>query len=212
MRGMETTVVDECGSVWLREAGGDCREESLHLDLAVGTKAGGDAVELGVVVTGMADEFEDAFGWEAVEDLGESRGSEVPCSGDAYGALSCKDSTFGDLGMPLELWTKRVEKRNLRVALETGMSDAVSECWLEWVTDGRDGCVFEGAQQRARDAGEEVCVLVGVYVSDGDTGVLETQDLSESFADDLVFADLATEKGADEVEKRGAEGFSVGAE
>jgi hypothetical protein len=55
-------------------------------------------------------------------------------------------------------------------------------------------------------------VFVSVYVSDGDTGMLEALDLSESFTLDLFFADLTTKKGADEVEERGAEGLLIRAE
>ena len=69
--------MDERGGVWLRETCGDGREESPHLDLAVGAKACGDAVEVVIVVAGMADQLEGAFGWEGVKDLRESGGIQV---------------------------------------------------------------------------------------------------------------------------------------
>jgi len=49
--------MDEAGSVWLREHGWNRGKESLHLDLSMGAQAGGYAIEIGVVVTGVADEF-----------------------------------------------------------------------------------------------------------------------------------------------------------
>jgi hypothetical protein len=47
--------------------------------------------------------------------------------------------------MLLELRAKRVEKRYLQVARESGVRDAVGECRLERVADSWDGCAFEGA-------------------------------------------------------------------
>ena len=64
--------MDEAGSVWLREYGRNCCEESLHLDFTMGAQTGGYAVEICVVVAGMADQFKGP-GWvKSVEDLGES--------------------------------------------------------------------------------------------------------------------------------------------
>jgi hypothetical protein len=70
----EVTVMDEAGRVWLREHGGNCCEESLPLDLAMGTQAGGYTVEIGVVVAGMADELKGSRWRERGEDLGEGIG------------------------------------------------------------------------------------------------------------------------------------------
>jgi hypothetical protein len=74
---VEVTVMDEFGGVWLRQDGGDCGEESLHLDFAMGTQTSGDAVEVGVVVAGMADELEGAGLRKGREDLREGGWGEV---------------------------------------------------------------------------------------------------------------------------------------
>ena len=64
--------MDEAGSVWLREYGRNCCEESLHLDLTMGAQACWYSIEICVVVAGMADEFKGS-GWvKSAEDLGES--------------------------------------------------------------------------------------------------------------------------------------------
>jgi hypothetical protein len=50
--------MDEAGSVWLREDGGNRCEKSMHFDLAMGSQTGGYAVKIDVVVAGVAHEFE----------------------------------------------------------------------------------------------------------------------------------------------------------
>ena len=64
----------------------------------------------------------------------------------------------------------------------------------------------------AGHGGEEVCVFMGVEVGDIDSGALELLKLSEGFALDVIFADVAAKKRLSEVNNAGAEGLAVGAE
>ena len=89
--------MDERGRVWLRESGGNLREESLHLDLAVSAQAGSDAIEVAIVVAGMADEFEDAVGGHGGEDLGKGRGVEISGGGDAESSAGGADGSAAEL-------------------------------------------------------------------------------------------------------------------
>jgi len=105
----------------LREARGDGGEERLHLDLAVGAEACGDAVEVVVVIAGVANEFEGAFGWEGVEDLRERAGVEVAGSGDAYCALRGKHVPVADLKVAVKGGLQAVEKADLEASLEVSV-------------------------------------------------------------------------------------------
>src|SRR2546430_2461930 len=52
----------------------------------MGAEPSGDAVEVAVVVAGMAAEFEDALGGHGVKDLGEGFAVEAAGGGDADGS------------------------------------------------------------------------------------------------------------------------------
>lgn len=54
--------MDELGRDWLREAAGNFGEEGFAFNVAVLAEAGGDGIEAGVVVAGVADELPCAFG------------------------------------------------------------------------------------------------------------------------------------------------------
>ena len=85
---------------------GDCGkfgEESVALDVAMGAKAGGDAVEVAVVVAGMAAEFEDALGGHGVKNLVEGFAVEVAGGRDADGSVGGEDVGFADLGLVFEM-------------------------------------------------------------------------------------------------------------
>ena len=68
------------------------------------------------------------------------------------------------------------------------------------------------SEQWASDAGEDVGVLVGVDVGEGDALLLDALDLGEGFARDVGCGDFADEDGEEEVGEGRAEGFAVGAE
>ena len=62
-------------------------EEGVAFDVAMGAEAGGDAVEIAVVVAGMAAELEGSVGGHGVENLVEGLGVEVAGGGDADGSV-----------------------------------------------------------------------------------------------------------------------------
>ena len=99
----------------------------------------------------------------------------------------------------------------MQAALEAGVDELPGECGLEWIADGGDVRAFEDLEQRAGDGGEEMRVLVGVDVGDGDAGMHEASDLGVGFAHDVLFTDLTEEESTEEGDERGAEGFTVGA-
>ena len=57
--------------------GGNFCEQGFALDVAVGAEAGGDAVEVGVVVAGVAAEFVGSCVGEGLEDFVERGGVEM---------------------------------------------------------------------------------------------------------------------------------------
>ena len=73
----EVPIVDESRSIWMQGECGHFGEEGIAFDVAMSAEASGDAVEVAVVVAGMADEFEGAIGRHGVEDLVEGFGVEV---------------------------------------------------------------------------------------------------------------------------------------
>jgi hypothetical protein len=75
--------VDELWSVWVREDFWDFGEQGLVFDLAVVAEACGDGIKAGVVIAGVAEELECAFGWERAEHLGKARGGQVAGGRDA---------------------------------------------------------------------------------------------------------------------------------
>ena len=72
---------------------------------------------------------------------------------------------------------------------------------LEWVADGGDAGALGDGQQRAGNAGEDVGVLVGVDVGDGEVGSLGFWICARVFAGS--FADFAAEDGQEEIGERG---------
>jgi hypothetical protein len=204
--------MDELGSVWLRESGGDGGEEGLHLDLAMGAEARCDTVEVVVVIAGMADEFVGSFRREGVEDLGEGGGVEVAGGGDAYSPLRGEDMSVVDLGLAIEGGFQFVEEADLKAALEVGVGELSGECGFEGVAYGGNFGAFENFEEGACNGREEVCVFVGVDVGDVDARVYETGDLRIGFAHDVFLTDLTEEKSAEEGDEGGAERFAVGAD
>ena len=191
---------------------GDFGEQRLALDVAMGAEAGGDAVEVAVVVAGMAAEFEGALGGHGVKNLVEGFGVEVAGGGDADGSVGGEDVRVADLGLVFEAGFEAAEEFDLETANAVAVAESEAPGLLEWVTNGADGAAFGDAQQRAGDGREEVGVLVGVDVGDVDAGALELLDLGEGFALDVVFADGAAEESLNEVDERGAKVLAVGAE
>ena len=158
VRGLKAAVMDERGGVWLRETCGDGREESAHLDVAVGAEACGDAVEVVIVVAGMADELEGAFGREGVEDLRESGGIEVAGGGDADGAVGGEDAehcrfVVGDRSEGRRRLRRLIWRRRMRPAWR----ELLGEGGFEGVADGADGAAFESVEEGGRRRGRGAC-------------------------------------------------------
>ena len=103
MSSFEVPIVDELRGIWMQGECGDFGEQGVALDVAMGAEAGGDAVEVAVVVAGMAAEFEDALGGHGVKDLVEGFAVEVAGGGDADGSVSGEDVRFADLGLVFEM-------------------------------------------------------------------------------------------------------------
>jgi hypothetical protein len=101
---------------------------------------------------------------------------------------------------------------DLKTANAVAMAKSKAPGLFEGVTNSADGAAFGDSQERTGDGGEEMRVLVGVEVRDVDARALELLHLGDGLAFDIVFADGAAEEGLNEVEKRGAKAFAVGAE
>ena len=91
-------------------------EEGVTLDVAMGTEACGDAIEVAVVVSGMADELEGAFGRHGVKDLVEGLIVEVAGGGDADSAGGGEDVRVADLGLAFESSFETAEEFDLKTA------------------------------------------------------------------------------------------------
>jgi hypothetical protein len=207
----EASIVDELGRVWERQSFGQLGEESVKLDLALGAEAGGDGVEFAVIVAGMADKLPDAVG-HVSEELLERGGGEIAGGGDADGAVGGADRGGAYLAVVVETGAEAAEQLDLKAAEASAVAEGEAPGVLEGIANGADGVGFGDAQERARDPGEEVGVLVGVEVGDANAGALELVELGKGFALDLGLADLAAEEGLEEIEEGGAEASAVGAE
>src|SRR6185312_14479715 len=69
--------------------------------------------------------------------------------------------------------------------------------------------LFRRAEQRARDRGKDMHMLVRINVRDGDARALDFPNLRDDFALDLFYADAAGEEGGEEAAQSWAEGAAV---
>lgn len=92
------------------------------------------------------------------------------------------------------------------------MCQSLREGGFKGIANGMNSCATEDIEQRARDAGEEVGVFVGIGVRDGDARVLKGFNLCFDLALDVRLADLAAEQRLDEGQQRRTKGLSVGTE
>ena len=106
-----------------------------------------------------------------------------------------------DLEVGFEFFLEAAEKLDLEAAEAVAVAEGEAPALLEWIADGADGSALGDAEERLGDGREEVCVFVRVEVGDADAGLLEFLNLSEGFALDVFFADLAAEEGLGEVEE-----------
>lgn len=70
---------------------------------------------------------------------------------------------------------------------------------LEGIADGWDTAGARGHKERAEDAGEEVGVLVGIDVGDGEAGGLKAANLGGGLGGDVFGADAEGEEVANKV-------------
>jgi hypothetical protein len=167
----------------------------------MGSEACRDAIEIGVVVARVADEFEGASGWENAEDLRQCCSVQVSSSRDAYGATGRPDAAAGDLRMTLEVLVEAVEETDLKTALEACVRELLREDGFEGISDRLDGGAFEGAKERSRNAGEEVRVFVGIDVGDAYASLLEFVNLCENLTLDFFFANLAAQERLNKIDE-----------
>jgi hypothetical protein len=183
---LEVAVVYELGWGGLGEGAGDLGEEGCAFDVAVGAKAGGDAVEVGVVVAGMTAELVGAGGREGAEECGEGGRGELAGGRDGEGAVCGEDGVHADFGLVFEAGAEWIEEFKSEAAEGAAVVERGGPMGFEWVADGADVGGVGYVEQGAGDGGEEVCVFVGVDVGDGDADVLELVDLGSGFAGDVV--------------------------
>ena len=138
----EVPIVDELRGVWMQGECGDFGEQGAALDVAMGAEAGGDAVEVAVVVSGMAAEFEGALGGHGVKDLVEGFAVEVAGGRDADGSIGGEDVCVVDLGLAFEAGLEVAEEFDLETADAVAVSESEAPGLLEWVTNGADGTAF----------------------------------------------------------------------
>jgi hypothetical protein len=196
--------------------GGDELEEGLVFMGAGGTEAGGDLVESGVGVAGMADEFPDGWARRHRREEGTEGSVNGVGTGDPGGENTDGAGGSGEAGVAdeaLEGSMLGLEGHDSEAAQAAGCgSSAEGPGGLEGIADGGDLAGLGGAEERAEDAGEEVSVLVGVDVGDVEASVLEAADLRGGFGGDFLGADAEGEEVADEGGQGGPEGLAVGAE
>jgi hypothetical protein len=210
-RSSEVPVVDELRSIWMQ---GDCRhlgEKGAAFDVAMSTEPGGNAVEIAVVVAGMAAEFEGSIGGYGVEDLVEGFAVEVAGSRDADGSVGGGDVRATDLGLMFKVSFETAEEFHLKTTNAIAVAKSKAPGLLERVTNGANGAAFGDSQKWAGYGREEMGVFVGIDVSDGDASTLEFLHLGGGLAFDIVFADGASQQSLNEVYERGAKALAIAA-
>lgn len=176
----------------------------------MGPEARGDGVEVGVVVPRVADELPCAV-WDVLEQAAKGAAVEVASGGDADGAARSENPVRGDRRRGFKAAVAGLECANEQAAPRASAQRG-GPAWLERVADATNAGLFEGTDDRTRDAREQVGVFVGINVCEFQAGVLKLLDLCECLALDVVLRDGAAEDAEREICERGAEGTAVGAE
>lgn len=178
-------------------------------------KAGADAVEMLVRVTGVDDELPDRVGlipWKGGKQGAEGCGDVGGASSeDADGSLGGGEAGNADEAMkggPMQAECSDGEAAQGRGA----GSGASSPAGLKGIADGSDLAGAGGAEERAQDARKKMGVLVGVDVRDAEAGGLEAADLRGSFGLDFSVANAAAVEIGGEAAETGTERMAVGAE
>lgn len=186
-------------------------EQGRAFDLTGGAKPRCDAVEVAIVVARMADELPEPLrhGREQV-----AQGSSVQMSGrrDPDGAVCREDASLANLRQSLESFAKRLDQPDLQAAHKAAVTECEAPGFFERAANGADPGLLCDGKKWARDAGEDMCVLMGVEMRGLNARLLDTLDLRQGLACDLVFVDLAAQDGAEEAGERRPKAFAIGAE
>ena len=121
---------------------GNLGEQGVAFDLAMGAEAGDDAVEVAVVVAGVADQLESSFGGHGLQDLAEGFAVEVAGGRDADGSVGGEDTSAANLRLLLEFRFEAAEEFDLKAANAVAVAEGEAPGLLEWVADGVDGVLF----------------------------------------------------------------------
>ena len=124
-------------------------EQGGAFDVAGGAEAGGDGVEVAIVVAGMADELPGAAG-HGVEDCAERGGVEMAGGGDAECAVGGEDAAAANLRQGEEARLQEAEAAQLEAAKDRALAEGDAPARFEWIADGGDA----GASRLQRAVGE----------------------------------------------------------
>jgi hypothetical protein len=141
----EVPIVDELRSIWMQGHCGHLEEQGVAFDVAMGTEASGDAIEITVVVAGMAAEFEGAIGGHGVKDLVEGFAVEVAGGGDPDGSVGGGDVRAADLGLMFKVSFEAAEEFYLKPTNAIAVAESEAPGLFEWMTNGADGTAFGDA-------------------------------------------------------------------
>lgn len=189
--------MDERRGAGLRKCFGDDVEESCAFDLAMRPEAGGDAVKVGIVIAGVADELPIAIR-KMVEETAESERVELAGDGDAQGAIAGSDDVVLQIGVRHEGSLESVEHAELEAAKERSAVPRASPAWLERIANSRNGDEPCCLKQGTMDCGEDVSVLMCIKMSYSYAGALELPDLRESFGANIFRAQSTQERSGGE--------------
>jgi len=175
----------------------------LALGFARVEQAGVCAGEIGVVVTGVGDEFPNAGG-QAVEQSGEGNGREGSGGENAECAAGGGEAFFSHDAQ--ESGLKQTKHAKLGAAeRQSGGCGAEAPDWLEGIAHGADAGGAGGAQDRTQHGGKDVRVLVGVDMGEVEAAALQQGDLRGGFCLDFAGMNAGGEEAAEKCAKSGPE-------
>ena len=177
----------------------------------MGAEAGGDLVEIAVVMAGMTDELPDAIG-EMIEKITEDGGVQATGSRDAYCAVWGMDSLPEGRELLMEATLEVAERAELQAPERRSVAPLTAPGRLEGIANGTDARSLGSLQQGAADEWEEVCVFVRVEMGDGDARAMELLNLGEGLPDEIFGTDTPEESGLREGQQRSTKAPAIRAE
>ena len=115
-------------------------EQGFAFDVAVSAEARGDAIEVGIVIAGVAAEFVGAGGWQRGENLSQSAGSELAGGGDGDCAVGGLHAGVADLGQGGEARAEAADEVDGEAARGVAVMERRVPGRLKWIANGADGC------------------------------------------------------------------------